>query len=176
MRQALTRERLHLLMRELARTAPRRGAHRVYLLGGGTAVYLGWRISSIDVDLCSDQEAVFRDIQAIKERLDMNIEFARPEDFVPPLAGTPERHVFIDTLGSISFYHYDPYAQLLAKIIRGFRRDLDDARQFVRGGLVDLGTFRALVKTIPDSAYAKYPSLSRSGVESAVEDFLAGAC
>ena len=173
MREELTRDRLISLMKELARAAPPGGNYRVYLLGGGTAVYLGWRRSSVDVDLFSDQQDVFGDIQAIKERLNMNIEFARPEDFVPPLSGTPDRHVFIDTIGRISFYHYDPFAQLLSKVVRGFQRDLDDARQFVRMGLVDPRRFRNLVAGIPDSAYARYPSLSRSGVEEAVEIFLA---
>jgi len=172
MREQLTRERLLLLMKELSTTAPRRGSHRVYILGEGTAVYLGWRNSTIDVDLYSDRDDVFRDIQGIKERLNLNIEFARPEDFVPSLQGTPDRHVFIDKIGSIAFYHYDPYAQLLYKVVRGFQRDLDDARQFLRSGLVDAGKFRALVAAIPDSGYAKRPSLSRRGVENAVEDFL----
>jgi hypothetical protein len=172
MREELTRDRLISLMKELARTAPPDGNYRVYLLGGGTAVYLGWRRSSIDVDLFSDQQDVFGDIQAIKERLNMNIEFARPEDFVPPLRGTLDRHVFIDTIGRISFYHYDPFAQLLSKVVRGFQRDLDDAKEFVRRGMVDPRRFRNLVAEIPDSAYARYPSLSRSGVEEAVEIFL----
>jgi len=172
MREELTRDRLISLMKELARTAPRGGTYRVYLLGGGTAVYLGWRRSSIDVDLFSDQQDVFGDIQGIKERLNMNIEFARPEDFVPPLRGTPDRHVFVDTIGRITFYHYDPYAQLLSKVVRGFKRDLDDAGEFVRRGMVDPRRFRKLVDTIPDSAYARYPSLSRHGVEEAVESFL----
>ena len=173
MREELTRDRLISLMKELARTAPPDGNYRVYLLGGGTAVYLGWRRSSVDVDLFSDQQDVFRDIQAIKERLNMNIEFARPEDFVPPLRGALDRHVFIDTIGRISFYHYDPYAQLLSKLVRGFHRDLDDAREFVRSGMVDPRRFRSLVAEIPDSAYARYPSLSRSGVEEAVAIFFA---
>jgi hypothetical protein len=173
MREQLTRERLVLLMKELARSAPRRGAYRVCLVGGGTAVYLGWRRSSIDVDLFSDEQRVFRDIQELKERLNLNIEFARPEDFVPPLKGSADRHVFIDTIGSITFFHYDPYAQLLSKVVRGFERDLGDAREFVRSGMVDPARFRSLVAAIPDSAYARYPSLSRGGVERAVEDFLA---
>jgi hypothetical protein len=172
MRHALTRDRLVALMKELARTAPRRGTFRVYLVGGGTAVYLGWRASSIDVDLFSDQEAVFRDIQAIKERLNVNIEFARPEDFVPPLKGSADRHVFVDTVGSISFHHYDPYAQALSKIVRGFQRDLEDARMFIHSGLVEPRKLRALVSAIPDSAYAGYPTLSRRAVEQAVETFL----
>lgn len=174
MRREITRERLGSLMKELARSAPRRGASRVYLVGGGTAVYLGWRSSSIDVDLYSDREAVFRDIQGIKERLRINIEFARPEDFVPPLRGTASRHVFIETVGPISFYLYDPYAQFLSKVVRGFQRDLDDAREFLRSGMVDPEKLQSLVAAIPDSAYAKYPNLSRPGVETAVETFLGG--
>jgi hypothetical protein len=173
MREEITKQRLVSLMKELARYAPRRGAYRVYFVGGSTAVYLGWRRSSIDVDLCSDQEIVFRNIQKIKEHLDINIEFARPEDFVPPLKGTADRHVFIDTVGAITFFHFDPYAQLLSKIVRGFQRDLDDAREFLTSGLVDTRKFRSLVAAIPNSAYAKYPNLSRGGVENAVETFIA---
>jgi hypothetical protein len=160
-------------MKELARAAPQRRSYRVYLVGGGTAVHLGWRHSTVDVDLCSDRDDVFRGIQGIKERLNINIEFAHPEDFVPPLKGTADRHVFIDTVGSITFYHYDPYAQLLSKIVRGFQRDLEDAREFVRSGMVDPRKFRSLVKAVPESAYARYPNLSPAGVASAVEAFLA---
>jgi hypothetical protein len=174
MREKLTRVRLVALMHELARAGPRRGAHQVYLVGGGTAVYMGWRPSSIDVDLHSDQEVVFRDIQQIKERLNINIEFARPENFVPALRGSADRHVFIDTMGKITFYHYDPYAQLFSKVVRGFERDLDDAAQFVRSGMVEPERFRSLVSAVPDSAYARYPSINRDGVEQAVDSFLAG--
>jgi len=162
-------------MKELAQSAPRRGAYRVYFVGGGTAVYLGWRRSSIDVDLFSDQEVIFRDIQRIKEHLNINIEFARPEDFVPPLDGTADRHVFVEKVGTITFFHYDPYAQLFSKIVRGFERDLEDARKFVGTGTVDPAQFRALVAKIPDAAYARYPSLSRNGVEAAVDRFLSDA-
>ena len=172
MRNEVTKESLLAFMKELARSAPRRGAYQVYFVGGGTAVYLGWRRSSIDVDLCSDQDVVFRHIQEIKERLNINIEFARPEDFVPPLKGTASRHVLIEPVGRITFYHYDPYAQLLSKVVRGFQRDLEDAKQFIDSGLVDPKKFRSLVAAIPASAYAGYPALSRSAVDDAVDIFL----
>ena len=172
MREPLTRKHLVRLMKELATSAPRRGTYRVYFVGGGTAVYLGWRLSDIDVDLFSDQDVIFRDIQKIKERLNINIEFARPEDFVPALDGSADRHVFIEKVGAITFYHYDPYAQLFSKVVRGFERDLADARNFVTSGTVDPDQFRALVTKIPDTAYARYPSLSRDGVEQAVDGFL----
>lgn len=172
MRKEVTRDRLELLMQALAREAPRRGTYKVYLVGGGTAIYAGWRNASVDVDLCSDGEAVFRNIQRIKEQLAMNIEFARPEDFVPPLKGSAERHLFIETVGRVSFYHYDPYAQLLAKVVRGFQRDLDDARAFIRSKMVEPRLLNSLVSAIPESAYARYPNLSRKAVESAVRGFL----
>lgn len=160
-------------MRELAHSARPKQSYRVYLVGGGTAVLEGWRESSIDADLYAAQDDIFRDVQAIKERLQLNIELARPEDFVPPLEGTDARHVFIETVGAVSFYHYDPYAQLLSKIVRGFARDLTDARALITSGMVDPKRFEQLVAAIPEAVYAKYPRLSAQAVREAVGDFLA---
>ena len=144
----------------------------MYFVGGGTAVFAGWRNSTIDADLYSDTDEIFGDIQGIKDRLDLNIEFARPEDFVPSLTGSDTRHVFIETVGRVSFYHYDPYAQLLSKVVRGFDRDMQDAINFVESGMVDALRFRTLVAAIPDAAYAKYPALSPHAVLSAVDNFV----
>jgi hypothetical protein len=161
-------------MRELARSAKPKHDYRVYLVGGGTAVLEGWRDSSIDADLHAQPDDIFRDVQAIKERLRLNIELARPEDFVPPLSGSEDRHVFIETIGRVSFYHYDPYAQLLSKVVRGFARDLTDAEALVASGMVDPGHFKKLVEEIPESVYSKYPRLSPRAVREAVESFLSG--
>ena len=73
MRRKLTREGIKALMNELARSAPGRRSYRVFFVGGSTAVLAGWRESTIDADLHSDQEEVFRDVQGIKERLQLNI-------------------------------------------------------------------------------------------------------
>jgi len=172
LRRELTGEALRELMSELARTAPRRRSFRVYVVGGGTSVLAGWRSATIDADLCTDRDEVFRDIQGIKERLRLNVEFARPEDFVPALRGSAKRHRFIECVGRVDFYHYDPYAQLLSKVVRGFRKDLLDAERLVGSGWVDPRRFRSLVEAIPDSAYARYPNLSRQSVLDAVGDFL----
>jgi hypothetical protein len=159
-------------MKELARTAPGSRSYRVYFVGGGTAVYSGWRESTIDIDLSADNDAIFRDVQGVKERLQVNIELARPEDFVPSLRGSDDRHIFIVTIGRVGFYHYDPYSQLLSKVVRGFNRDMQDAENFVLSGMVDPELFRSLVLRIPDRAYAKYPALSRDAVLDAVQAFL----
>jgi hypothetical protein len=161
-------------MRELAQSAYANRSYRVYLVGGGTAVLEGWRESSIDADLYAPQEQILRDVQAIKERLAINIEFERPEGFVPPLEGSDSRHVFVQTVGRVSFYHYDPYAQLLSKVVRGFARDLADAQAFVASGMVEPGRFRKLVQEIPETVYSRYPWLTPAGVGSAVDHFGGG--
>lgn len=172
MRGRLTREGLQSLMKEIARSATGRKAYRVYFVGGGTAVHSGWRESTIDANLYSAEDTIFRNVQDIKERLRLNIELARPEDFVPPLTGSMNRHLFIDTIGRVSFYHYDPYVQLLSKVVRGFNRDIQDADNFIAGGMVDTERFRSLVQRIPARAYAEYPALSRQALLDAVDGFL----
>ena len=175
MRESVTRDRLLAFMRRLAEEAPRGRRFRIFLVGGGTAVERGWRESTIDVDLYAADEAVFHDIQRIKETQRINVEFARPEHFVPQLAGAADRHLFIATFGGVSFFHYDPYSQVLSKIVRGFRRDLEDAHSFIDTGLVDAARFRTLVDAIPDSAFAKYPALSSQAIRNAVSTFLDSA-
>ena len=172
MRRDLTEKRMRDLMQELADSCPPRNRYRVYIVGGGTAVLFGWRSSTLDADLYSDQQEVFRNIQQIKKRLNLNIKFVRPEDFVPPLEGSDRRHLFVEIVRNVSFFHYDPCAQLFSKIVRGFRQDLEDARKFLSSGLVDPVRFRSLVEGIPETAYARYPALSRPAVMKAVDDFL----
>ncbi len=173
MRARLTRESLLALMHELAKSAGKEGHHSVYLVGGCTAVLEDWRSSSIDADLYSARDHIFHDVQAIKERLNLNIELVRPEHFVPALEDSADRHVFIETVGRVSFYHYDPCAQLLSKIVRGFERDLVDAKSFVSSGMVDVESFRELVRAIPESAWSQYPRHSPHAVRQAVDEFLA---
>lgn len=176
MRNELTRDRLRELMKEIVRTAPQEGApHKVYLVGGGTAVWAGWRESSVDADLFVEDDSVLQDVQGMKERLNLNIELARPEHFVPPLAGADGRHVFIEELGGVRFYHYDPYSQLYSKVVRGFSRDLEDARHFLESGMVEAERFRGLTHKVPDSAFESYPRLSPGAVRAAVDAFLEDA-
>ena len=173
MRKELTAERLRLFMRALADSAPAKNSFRVYFIGGATAVDHGWRASTIDVDVSADDDRVFRKIQTLKDDLQINVEFARPEDFVPALSGAADRHLFIDTIGAVSFFHYDPYSQLFSKLVRGFRQDLVDAENLVSEGLVEPEKFQSLTREIPRQAYSKYPSLSRRAILDAVDEFFA---
>jgi hypothetical protein len=72
-----------------------RGDVRVYLVGGATAVLLGWRATTIDVDLVMrpEDDTLLRAIPGLKEELQVNVELASPLDFIPsrPVGKTGER-------------------------------------------------------------------------------------
>ena len=124
------------LMRRLGRAG--RSPGRIYLVGGGSAVLVGWRETTVDVDLKLDPEpgGIFDAIARAKEDLNVNVELAAPDDFIPPLPGWRERSPFIARHGSVDFHHYDFYAQALAKLERGHATDRSDARAMARLGLI----------------------------------------
>jgi hypothetical protein len=137
MREVVDADRLVRFMRALGDEATVDG--RIYLTGGATAVLLGWRSSTIDVDikLVPEHASVTQAIPQLKEALHINVELAAPDQFIPPLPGWEERSRFIERHGRASFLHYDFYAQALAKIERGHVQDLEDVRQMIGLGLVD---------------------------------------
>jgi hypothetical protein len=45
---------------------------------------------------------ILRNVQRIKERVGVTIEIARPVDFVPPLDGSDGRHVFIESIDTVT--------------------------------------------------------------------------
>src|SRR3954467_1543818 len=115
MRQKVTRETLKEFMRELAAAARSPGS--IYLTGGATALLLGFREQTIDVDLKLDPEpkGVFEAIAVLKNKLNLNVELASPADFIPPAADWRERSRHIASLGPVEFFHYDFSLQSLAK-------------------------------------------------------------
>ena len=167
MRQKVTSLRLHELMRALGSAA--KGKGRVYLVGGATAVLLGWRNSTIDVDLkiIPDLE-ILKSLPEIKERLQINIELASPDDFIPELPGWQDRSPFIQREGRLEFFHYDLYAQALAKIERGHSTDMSDVRQMIERGLVKPTRLLELFTLIEASLY-RYPALDQKSFREAVE-------
>jgi hypothetical protein len=90
---------------------------RVYFTGGATAVLLGWRASTIDVDIkmVPETDRLFRAIPQIKESLHLNVELASPADFVPVRAGWEERSPYITQDGRVAFHHFELCAQALGE-------------------------------------------------------------
>jgi len=134
---------------------------RVYLTGGATAVLMGWRASTIDVDLklVPEDDALLRAIPALKESLHVNVELAAPSDFIPPLPGWEQRSAFVVQEGKLSFHHYDLYAQALSKLERAHARDLADVRALLSRKLIDPEQLEAFFVAIEPRLY-QYPAIS----------------
>ncbi len=75
-------------MRLLGRAARSEGT--IYLVGGASAVLVGWRETTVDIDMKLDPEprGVFEAIARAKEQLKVNVELAAPTtSFQPCLDG-----------------------------------------------------------------------------------------
>jgi hypothetical protein len=164
-------DRIRQLMEALAKTSET--TSRVYFTGGVSAVLLGWRSTTVDVDLklVPDSDELLRAIPRLKEKLSLNIELASPDQFIPELLGWRERSVFIDQIRRLSFFHYDFYSQALSKLERGHVKDLLDAREMLRRGLVERGELLRLFSAIEPELY-RYPAIDPPSFRAAVEAFV----
>jgi hypothetical protein len=169
MRQLMNAARLRQFMQVLGRKA--RVPGRVYLTGGACAVLLDWRPSTIDVDLELDAaaEPLLREIPAIKEDLQVNVELASPSHFIPALPGWRDRSPFIAREGQVDFHHYDFYAQALSKIERAHAKDLQDVGEMARRGLIDPARLLEFFDQIAAELY-RYPAIDPRSFRRAVEE------
>jgi uncharacterized nucleotidyltransferase DUF6036 len=169
MRELADSTRIEQFMRQLGRAARVDG--RVYLTGGATAVLYGWRDTTIDVDikLIPDRDEILREIPRLKEELNLNVELAAPSDFIPLPTGWEERSPLIRTEGKLSFHHFDPTAQALAKAERGHDQDIRDVREMVAAGLVNPAETLIQFKAIEPELY-RFPAIDPASFRKAVEE------
>ncbi|HEU4931432.1 MAG TPA: DUF6036 family nucleotidyltransferase [Pyrinomonadaceae bacterium] len=167
MREKVSAEAIDRFMKALGR-AGKTSAH-IYFVGGVSAVLLGWRETTIDIDLKMVPEAneILKALPDLKERLHVNVELASPDDFIPALPGWEERSPFIGRERAIDFFHYDFYAQALAKIERGHTTDLLDVRQMIDRKLVEPTRLLEFFRQIEDRLY-QYPAIDAKSFRLAV--------
>lgn len=103
MRSLTDAAKVNALMQQLGLQS--RGAGRIYLVGGASAVLVGWRATTVDADLklAPEPDGVFEAIAEAKDTLDINIELAAPDDFVPALPDWESRSRFIARHGQVDF-------------------------------------------------------------------------
>ena len=154
MRELADRGRIDAFLTALALEATQDTS--VFLVGGASAVLVGWRDGTIAIDLVMrpESDVMLRAIPRLKERLQVNVELGSPHLFVPVPAGWEERIPFITRIGQVTYGHYELSAQALAKIERGHTRVLDSAGHAMvllgsasRATMADMGTFRTDVST-----------------------------
>lgn len=168
MRKVADAERVRALMRALGAAA--RDLARVYFTGGATAVLLGWRPTTVDVDLRIDPESdsVLRAIPELKERIEINVDLPQRLDSIPELPAWRERSQFIAQEGKLSFYHYDLYSQTLSKVERSHERDVEDVRAMISSGRVDPQVALDLFGRIE----ARYPAIDPPSFRRKAESML----
>ncbi len=171
MRPLADADRIRRFMRALGAEAW--SETRAYFTGGATAVLLGWRPSTIDVDLklVPEDEGALRAIARLKNQLQINVELASPLDFIPVPAGWEERSLFVAREGRVFYYHFDPYAQVLAKLERRHAQDLEDVQNFLRSGLVDPRRALEYFRRVEPELY-RFPAVDPASFRRAVEEAL----
>jgi len=171
MRPAIDPSKLRRVLETLGRRC--RGPGRIYLTGGASALLVGWRSSTLDVDLKLDPEpaGAFEAIAKLKDELDVNVELASPDQFIPVPGDWRQRSVFIVRHGEVAFYHFDFRAQALAKLARGHDRDLADVRAMLAEALVSKEDLRAALREV-EPQLLRYPGLDAEVFQRRVTDFL----
>src|SRR5438045_329982 len=140
---------------------------RVYVCGGASAVLMGWRSCTRDIDLVvEDDDATLLAIASARDRLNISVKRTSPTRFVPPLPNWEARSVSID----YCFHHFDFYSQCLSKLERAHRDDLDDVHSMVKSGLVKRAKLRELFRDVESELY-RYPVVDPPTLKSAVETF-----
>ncbi len=114
---------------------------------------------------------MLRAVPSLKERLRVNVELASPADFIPLPAGWAERSPIAGREGRLTFRHFDPYSQALAKLERGHAQDREDVRSMLDRGLVEPERLRALFDEIEPALY-RFPALDPPSFRRAVGDAL----
>lgn len=174
MRAEVSAERVREFLGRFGRAA--RGPGTVFLTGGATALLLGWRAATLDIDLSMDPEprGAFEAIARLKVDFGVNVDIASPADFIPRLPDWRERCRFIESVGDIQFFHYDPSSQALWRLERGHQRDLEDVRQMLRRGLIRTEDLLRLFSAI-ELALLRYPAVDPSEFRRKVEQFVSSA-
>ena len=174
MRALTSREKIERLMAELGRAV--RSPGRVYFTGGVSAVLLGWRETTLDVDLKADPEpdGFFEALPRLKDAVDINIELAAPDDFIPALPDWRDRSRFIAQHGPLGFYHYDFYSQALSKIERNHERDQADVQRMLATGLTKRDLLLAFFRDV-EPRLIRFPAIDADALRSRVEQIAAGA-
>lgn len=131
MRPPLNKKRLEEFMEAVGKGFQGKYA-RIYFAGGASLVYEGLKDITIDIDINlketppQEQGALLRLLNELKYKLEINIEEASPEEFIPLPSGAMDRGIFIQRRGKVDFFHFDLYSIGLSKIGRGSEKDYED--------------------------------------------------
>jgi hypothetical protein len=138
MRQRVGRQEIEQFLIQVGRT---RQPGRLYLTGGAALVHRGIRPGQtldIDIQITIDPANLIAQIAQLKQKLNINIEFASPDDFIPLPIQWEARSQFIKRYDQVDAFYFDWYSIALSKMQRANRQDVVDVQLLVRQGFVDV--------------------------------------
>jgi hypothetical protein len=167
----LNKPKLIEFLTQLGQRARSKGT--CYLTGGASALLIGWRDSTLDVDVKFDPEppGVFDAIAELKRSLQINVELASPDDFIPVTTHWKDQSPLVGQYGDLSVHHFDFTAQALAKIERGHPKDLLDVREMLHRGLTSRPRLAAMLVEIQPSI-RRYPALDEDDFVRRIDAYL----
>ncbi len=104
MRQRVGRQEIEQFLIHVGRT---RQPGRLYLTGGAALVHRGIRPGQtldIDIQVTIDPTNLTTQIAQLKQKMNINIEFASPSDFIPLPAQWEARSEFIKRYGQVDVF------------------------------------------------------------------------
>lgn len=138
MRQRVGRQEIEQFLIEVGRT---RQPGRLYLTGGAALVHRGIRPGQtldIDIQITIDPANLTTQIAQLKQKMNINIEFASPGDFIPLPTQWEARSQFIKRYNQVDVFYFDWYSIALSKMQRANRQDVVDVQLLIRQGFVNV--------------------------------------
>ena len=140
MRHTVTKADIEKFLDALGKSFRKPG--RLYLAGGAALVHIGLRSgSTMDIDVAieaSDEDEMVTAIRKLVEKMQINVEFASPGDFIPLPIQWMAQARYVGRYGSIDVFYFDFYSLALSKISRGNDRDLIDVQLLIQQKLITL--------------------------------------
>lgn len=147
----ITSRELTEFLNQLARCYRQSG--RLYLVGGSSLLLVASKSSTLDVDIKIETSPEnYGDfvgcLRQVSRQLQIPVEEASPDQFIPLPPGYAERHRFIGRYGSLDVFHFDFYSMALSKIHRGNEKDFADVTAMITQNLIDLARLRVYFEAI----------------------------
>jgi hypothetical protein len=166
MRQSVGQQEIEQFLIQVGRT---RQPGRLYLVGGAALVHRGIRPGQtldIDIQITADPANLTPQIAQLKQKMNINIKFASPADFMSLPAQWEARSQFIKRYGQVDVFYFDWYSLALSKMQRANQQDVVDVQLLVRQKLVEVveldRLYQDVLNKIGNPPYGKLlPNLSQ---------------
>ena len=87
-------------------------------------------------------------IRSISREMQIQVEQASPDEFLPLPSGYENRHRYIGRYGNLEVFHFDFYSVALGKLNRGTEKDFSDVTQMVQVGVIRFSELEGYLQEI----------------------------